>query len=86
MKVRLGQSLISNLERRGNDGSTRWSGPSLLSFLHHPFKLGHFVISRENKDGKNVSFEEQNTLLTLSSDMYSSASILTRRIELRQGS
>ena len=85
MEVRLGHFSIHNLEREGgNDGSKRWCG----SFLHHPFSFGQNRIMREDKDGKNGVFEEEeeeeeeeapNTLLTLSSsEMYSSASILSR--------
>ena len=85
--------MIPNVEReRGNDGSKRWCGSlsssssSSSEFLHHPFSFGQFLISREDKDGKNGVLEEEeeeeeeeeapNTLLTLSSsEMYSSASI-----------
>ena len=84
MEVRLGQSMIKNIEREGgNDGSKRWCGSlsssSSSEFLHHPFSFGHSHILREDKDGKNGVFEEEeeapNTLLTLSSsEMYSSAS------------
>ena len=96
MEVRLGQSEISNVEREGgNDGSKRWCGSlssSSSEFLHHPFSFGLFHIDREDKDGKNGVFEDEeeeapNTLLTLSSsEMYSSASILQRRTALRKGS
>ena len=60
MEVRLGQQLIVNSEREGgNDGSKRWCG----SFLHHPFSFGHPPIcppiDREDKDGKNGVFEEE---------------------------
>ena len=88
MEVRLGQRWICNPEREGGkDGSNRWCG----SFLHHPFSFGHFSIRREDKDGKNGVFEEDeeapNTLLTLSSsEMYSSASIPPRETCLRKGS
>ena len=91
MEVRLGHSQIRNFEREGgNDGSKRWCG----SFLHHPFSFGHPWICREDKDGKNGVFEEEeeveeapNTLLTLSSsEMYSSAAIYSRVTDLRKGS
>ena len=98
MEVRLGQLKIHNWERQGgNDGSKRWCGSlsSSSKFFHHPFSFGHWIITREDKDGKNGLFEEEeeeeeeppNTLLTLSSsDMYSSASIPQRRTNLRKGS
>ena len=101
MEVRLGQSEISNVEREGgNDGSKRWCGSlsssSSSEFLHHTFSFGQPDIVREDKDGKNGVFEEEeeeeeeapNTLLTLSSsEMYSSASIPSRRqTYLRKGS
>ena len=99
MEVRLGQCQIRNVEREGgNDGSKRWCGSlsssSSSEFLHHPFSFGHLSIMREDKDGKNGVFEEEeeeeeapNTLLTLSSsDMYSSASILSRKTNLRKWS
>ena len=67
----------------GNDGSKRWCGSlSSSEFLHNPFRSGQFNNVREDKDGKNGVFEQEeeeepaNMLLTLSSsDMYSSASI-----------
>ena len=87
MEIRLGHFIITNLEREGgNDGSKRWCG----SFLHHPFSFGQSHISREDKDGKNGVFEEEeeeeapNTIP--SSEMYSSASIYQRRKALRKGS
>ena len=44
----------------------------------------------EDKDGKNVVLEEEeeppNMLLTLSSDIYSTASIISRLTDLRKGS
>ena len=101
MEVRLRQSQMRNFEREGgNDGSKRWCGSlsssSSSEFLHHPFRFGHSVNSREDKDGKNGVFEEEeeeeeeapNTLLTLSSSihMYSSASIPQRETDLRKGS
>ena len=88
MEVRLGQSMIVNVEREGgNDGSKRWCG----SFLHHPFSFGQSPIYREDKDGKKGVFEEEeeapNTLLTVSSyEMYSSAYIDPRERTLRKGS
>ena len=97
MEVRLGQFWITNFEREGgNDGSKRWCGSlsssSSSEFFHHPFSFGHSHINREDKDGKNGVFEEEeeeapNTLLTLSSsEMYSSASIPPRETPLRKGS
>ena len=101
MEVRLGQFQMNNFEREGgNDGSKRWCGSlssssSSSEFLHHPYSFGHFLNSREDKDGKNGVFEEEeeeeeeapNTLLTLSSsEMYSSASIPSRKKFLRKGS
>ena len=62
---------------------------SSSEFQHHPFSFGKFHNLREDKDGKNGVFEEEeeqppNTLLTLSSsDMYSSASVLTRETYFR---
>ena len=95
MEVRLGQFQMNNFEREGgNDGSKRWCGSlsssSSSEFLHHPFSFGHFLNSREDKDGKNGVFEEEeeeeapNTIP--SSEMYSSASILQRETDLRKGS
>ena len=96
MEVRLGQFEISNVEREGgNDGSKRWCGSlsssSSSEFLHHTFSFGQPDIVREDKDGKNGVFEEEeeekeatNTLLTLpSSEMYSSASITQKEKTLR---
>ena len=78
MEVRLGQLQMCNSEREGgNDGSKRWCGSlsssSSSEFLHHPFSFGQSIIDREDKDGKNGVFEEEeeeeapNTLPTLSS-------------------
>ena len=96
MEVRLGQFEISNVEREeGNDGSKRWCGSlsssSSSEFLQHTFSFGQPDIVREDKDGKNGVFEEEeeekeatNALLTLpSSEMYSSASITQREKTLR---
>ena len=90
MEVRLGHLSIHNVKREGeNDGSKRWCGSLSSSFFS--FEQSHIV--REDKDGKNGVFEEEeekapNTLLTLSSSihMYSSASISTRVTNLRNGS
>ena len=94
MEVRFGQLIICNSEREGgNDGSKRWCGSlssSSSEFLHHPFSFGHNTNSREDKDGKNGVFEEEeeeeapNTIP--SSEMYSSASIPSRETVLRKGS
>ena len=94
MEVRLGQSMIVNSEREGgNDGRKRWCGSSSSSssseFLHHPFSFGQLIKLREDKDGKNGVFEEEeeeapNTIP--SSEMYSSASIYSRVTDLRKGS
>ena len=62
-------------------------------YHHHHHHLNSSAIYREDKDGKNGVFEEEeeveapNTLLTLSSsEMYSSASIPKSLTDLRKGS
>ena len=51
MEIRLGQLIISNVERQGgNDGSKRWcsslSSSSSFEFPRHPFRFGQNIIER----------------------------------------
>jgi hypothetical protein len=62
---------------------------SIFLLLHHPLRLGQFERLIDSRDGKNgvcTVEEEENSLLSPSSDMYSIAFNSQRVRFLREGS